>query len=60
VLEHFISKEKKAGCISQIIFELYAGYDIREALLKLYSIEKMHRGSFYCTDSPHFYEKILN
>jgi hypothetical protein len=36
ILERFISKERKAGCISQIIFEFEVNYDIRECLLKLY------------------------
>ena len=60
MLSFYTAKEKKAGWINQIIFELDSSYDIAEPLQILLEIEKKHKRTQYISDHHYFYEIILN
>jgi len=54
-LSFYTSKEKKAGWINQIIFELDSGFDVQEPLRRFVEIERHHRRTNYTSDHHYFY-----
>ena len=60
LLSFYTAKEKKAGWINQIIFELDSSFDVQEPLKKLVKIQRAHRRTNYTSDNHYFYEIILN
>ena len=60
LLSFYTAREKKAGWVNQIIFELDSSFDIFQPLSKLVDIERTHSRTAYSSDHHYFYELILN
>ena len=59
-MQLLIARQKKAGWVSQIVFELDSRHNVREALSQLVEMEATTRARLCHGDCPAFYQRLLD